>query len=95
VYDKYAGSPFTFVTEGVDSAVAQARQAASDLNVANIMQQCIKAGLLDEIQLDLVPILLGAGIRLFDNLGATPVALENIGTIEGIGVTHLRFRVKK
>ncbi len=93
------GSPFTFVTDGVESAVAKAKQLAGDKHVAvssaNIMQQCIKAGLLDEIHIDLVPILLGAGIRLFDHLGPDPIDLESIGVIEGTGVTHLRFRVVK
>src|SRR3712207_6815721 len=72
-----AGSPFTFVTDGVASAIHQAQHAAGDKNVAvssaNIMQQCLKAGLLDEIQIDLVPVLLGGGVRLFDHLGAGPI----------------------
>ncbi len=93
------GSPFTFVTDGVESAVEKAKQAAGDRNVdvssANIAQQCIKAGLLDEIQIDLVPVLLGGGVRLFDNLGTKPIDLESIGVIEGSGVTHLKFRVIK
>jgi dihydrofolate reductase len=95
----YDGSPFTFVTTGVASALEQARQVAGDKNVGvggtKIVQQCLQAGLLDEIQIHLAPILLGAGIRLFDNLGDHPIDLEPIGTIAGMGVTHLRFRVKK
>jgi dihydrofolate reductase len=93
----YEGSPFTFVTDGVESAIAQAKEVAGEKNVVistpNIMQQCLKAGLLDEISLDLVPILLGDGIRLFDNLGATPVELEQLRVVQGTGVTHLSFRV--
>ncbi len=93
------GSPFTFVTDGVESAVAQAKQVAGDKHVcvssANVMQQCIQAGLLDEIHIDLVPILLGEGIRLFDHLGAAPIELETTRVVEGFGVTHLRFRVVK
>ena len=93
------GSPFTFVTDGVESAVAQAKRAAGDKNVgvgaASIVQQCLRAGLLDEIQLDLVPVLLGAGVRLFENLGAEPVELERTSVVEAPGVTHLRFRVVK
>ena len=93
------GSPFTFVTDGVESAVRQAKHAAGDKNVsvssANIMQQCLKAGLLDEIQIDLVPVLLGAGVRLFDNLGAVPIDLECTQVVAAPGVTHLRFRVVK
>jgi dihydrofolate reductase len=93
------GSPFTFVTEGVESAVAQAKAAAGEKNVAvataSITQQCLKAGLLDEIHVDVAPVLLGDGIRLFDHLGAEPVRLESIGVVEAPGVTHLAFRVIK
>ncbi len=60
-----------------------------------ITQQCLQAGLLDEIQVDLAPVLLGTGIRLFDRLGPDPVDLENIEVIEGTGVTHLRYHVVK
>lgn len=93
------GSPFTFVTDGVESAVRQAQQAAGDKNVgissANIAQQCIKASLLDEIQIDLAPVLLGAGVRLFERLGITPVQLEQLAVIQGQGVTHLKYRIIK
>ena len=93
----YEGSPFTFVTDGLESAVEQARAVAGDKNVAvgaaSIAQQCIRAGLLDEIHIDLVPVLLGDGIRLFDHLGAGPIELESTEVIEGAGVTHLTFRV--
>ena len=95
----YQGSPFTFVTDGVEGAVEQARAVAGDKNVAtgaaSIAQQCIRAGLLDEIHIDLVPVLLGDGIRLFDHLGAGPIELESTEVIEGAGVTHLTFRVVK
>jgi dihydrofolate reductase len=94
-----AGSPFTFVTDGVASAIAQARQVAGDKNVAvggsTVVQQCLNAGLLDEIYINLVPVLLGAGVRLFDNLAAGPVELERIGVVEAPNVTHLHFRVVK
>lgn len=60
---------------------------------ADIAQQYLKAGLVDEIQIHLVSKLLGAGTRLFDNLDNRPTELENIRTIVGNGVTHLRFRV--
>lgn len=94
---EWAGSAnFTFVTDGVKSAVEQARAAAGDKNVAvsgsKIVQQCLQAGLLDEIQIDLVPILLGAGIRLFDLLDQ-PIELERTRVIDAPGVTHLTFRV--
>ncbi len=93
------GSPFTFVTDGVASAVAQAKAAAGEKHVAissaNIGQQCLQAGLLDEIHLDLAPVLLGGGVRLFDNLGHAPMALEPLHVIEGMGVTHVGYRVVK
>ena len=95
----YEGSPFTFVTDGVESAVEQARASAGDKDVAvgaaSIVQQCIRAGLLDEIHLDLVPVLLGDGVRLFEHLGAGPIELERTRVVEGTEVTHLTFRVVK
>jgi dihydrofolate reductase len=95
----YEESPFTFVTDGLESAVGQARAVAGDKDVgvvgASLVQQCIKAGLLDEIHVDLVPVLLGDGVRLFDRLGTEPIELESTRVIEGSGVTHLTFRVVK
>jgi dihydrofolate reductase len=95
----YEGSPFTFVTDGVESAVELARAVAGDKDVAvgaaSIVQQCIRAGLLDEIHVDLVPVLLGGGVRLFDHLGTEPIELERTRVIEAPGVTHLTFRVVK
>lgn len=67
----------------------------SSLSTASIMQQCIQAGLLDEIHIDLVPILLGKGIRLFENLDEQTIELENTRVVAGQGVTHLSFRVVK
>jgi dihydrofolate reductase len=93
------GSPFTFVSDGIESAIRQAKQAAGGKNVAassaSIAQQCLRAGLLDEIHINLAPVLLGAGVRLFDHLGAAPVDLERTRVVEAPGVTHLRFRVVK
>ncbi len=93
------GSPFTFVTDGIESAIAQAKAAAGDKNVAiataTTTQQCLKAGLLDEIHIDLVPVLLGDGVRLFEHLGNSAIELEQIRAIEAPGVTHLGFRVVK
>ncbi len=95
----YEGSPFTFVTEGVESAVEQAKAVAGDKDVAvgaaSIAQQCIRAGLLDEVHVDLVPVLLGGGVRLFEHLGTTPIELERTRVIEAPDVTHLTFRVVK
>lgn len=92
------GTTFTFVTAGIESALAQARAAAGDRDIsvaggANIAQQYLKAGLLDEIQIHLVPVLLGGGVRLFDDLGPHQVELERTRVVESPGVTHLRFRV--
>ena len=95
----YEGSPFTFVTDGVEGAVEKARAVAGDRDVAvgaaSTAQQCIRAGLLDEVHVDLVPVLLGDGVRLFEHLGAGPIELENTRVIVGAGVTHLTFRVVK
>ena len=93
----YEGSPFTFVADGLESAIEQARAVAGDKDIgvgaASVVQQCIKAGLLDEIHLDLVPVLLGGGVSLFDHLGTGPISLENTRVIAGTGVTHLTYRV--
>lgn len=95
----YEGSPFTFVTDGVESAVEQAKAVAGEKDVgvggANVAQQCIKAGLIDEIGIDLVPVLFGEGIRFFDHLGAGQIELERTRVVEAPEVTHLRFRVVK
>jgi dihydrofolate reductase len=92
-------SPFTFVTDGVESAVAQAKQAANGKNVSiggsQIIQQALRAGLVDEIGIELAPVLLGSGIRLFDILDGKRIDLAYTDVIEGTGVTHLRFRVLK
>ena len=93
----YARSPFTFVTDGVESAIRQAKQAAGDKDVvvctASILQQCLSTGLMDEIHIDVAPILLGGGVRLFDHLSNAPIKLEGIRMIEAPGVTHLGYRI--
>lgn len=90
---------FTFVTEGVESALKQARVAARHRNVslmgAKVAQQFMKAELLDEIQLSLVPVLLRDGIRLFENMGTKRVELERERVVESSGVTHIKLRVVK
>jgi dihydrofolate reductase len=95
----YEGSPFTFVTDGVESAIRQAKQVAGDKNVvvstASILQQCLDVGLMDEIHVDVVPLLLGKGVRLFDHLQSTPIEMECIQVVEAPGVTHLGYRVVK
>jgi dihydrofolate reductase len=91
-------SHYTFVTDGVESAIAQAKAVAGDKYVsvmgASIAQQGLRAGLVDEIQIHLVPVLLGAGVRLFDHLGAENIELDITRVVDSPGVTHLRFRVK-
>ena len=95
----YERSPFTFVTDGLESAVEQARAVAGDKDVgvigASLVQQCIRSGLLDEIHVDLVPVLLGGGVRLLAHLDTEPIELESTRVVEGAGVTHLTFRVVK
>jgi dihydrofolate reductase len=94
------GTTFYFVTDGIESALEQAREAARGKDVligggANVAQQYLAAGLVDEIELHVVPLLLGSGERLFDNVRGSDVRLEPVRTIEGPGVTHLKYRVVK
>ena len=87
-----------FVQNGVESAVRQALAAAAGKDVgvhgADTIQQCLNAGLLDEIHVDLAAVLLGSGVRLLDCLQATPAILGDPTVIQGVGVTHLRYPVK-
>jgi dihydrofolate reductase len=97
---KQGGTTFTFVTDGIEAALKQAREAAGDKDIwvaggANVIQQYLAAGLLDEIQVHVVPILLGDGTRLFDDLAGEPIQLEKTRVIDSPGVTHLKFRVAK
>jgi dihydrofolate reductase len=94
------GTTFHFVTDGIESAYEQAAAAAGDRDIslgggASTVQQAIATGLLDELQINLVPILLGGGERLLDGLADAPVRLESTRVIEAPGVTHLRYRVVK
>jgi dihydrofolate reductase len=91
---------FTFITDGIESAIKQAKAAARDKDVtiiggANIAQQCLRAGLLDEIHIDIMPLLLCNGLRLFENIGKQPIKLEKITVLEAPVRTQLRFRVVK
>jgi dihydrofolate reductase len=92
------GSTVHFVADGLESAVRQAASAAGDRAVgvhgAGTIRQCLDAGLLDEIHIDLVSVLLGSGVSLFDGLQNAPVVLGNPTVITGIGVTHLRYPVR-
>jgi dihydrofolate reductase len=97
---KEGGTTFTFVTDGIESALEQAKVAAGDKNVniaggADTVQQFIRAGLLDELEIHLAPLLFGEGIRLFDKIGPQHVELENMRVGASPKVTHLRFRVVK
>jgi len=90
------GKTMTFVTDGLETALAQAREAAGEKNVAvaggaDVIQQVLAAGELDELQVNVVPILLGGGTRLFE--GAAQQALELVRVVEAPGVTHLKYRV--
>ena len=89
-----------FVTDGIESAVKQAKAAAGVRNVtviggANTAQQCIRAGLVDELHIELRPVLLGAGLRFFEHLSAVHVELERTRVVESFNFTHLEFRVVK
>jgi len=93
------GSTVHFVTDGLASAVKQAKAAAAGKSVgvhgADTIQQLLNAGLLDELHIDVSAVLLGSGVRLFDHLGGTPAFLGNPTAIQGVGVTHLRYPVRK
>ncbi len=92
-------STVQFVTDGIESAVKKSKAAAGEKSVgvhgADIIQQCLNAGLLDEIHVDIAAVLLGSGVRLFDHLAGTPAILGNPTVILGNGVTHLRYPVRK
>ena len=90
---------FTFVRDGIKSIVKQARKAAGKKNVyilggASIAQQCLNAGVLDKMTIHLVPILLGGGVPLFDNL-EKQIKMEQAEIIEAPGVSHLQFLLKR
>ena len=94
------GTTYTFVTDGIEAALELARAAADDKNVgvwggANIIRQYLKAGLLDEMQIQLIPILLGNGIRLFEGLDPEGIELRRTSSIETPAATHFRFEVVK
>ena len=88
-----------FVTDGLESAVKQAKAAAAGKSVgvhgADTIQQLLNAGLLDEISVDVAAVFLGSGVRLFDHLAGMPAVLGNPTVIPGVGVTHLRYPVRK
>jgi dihydrofolate reductase len=92
------GTSFNFVTDGIEAALEEARAAAEEKDVlvaggASIVQQYVKAGLLDELQIHVAPLFLGGGTSLFDQLGIEPVGLDATRVIASPSVTHLRFRM--
>jgi dihydrofolate reductase len=98
--EKQGGTTFTFVTTGIRSALAQAKEAAAGKDVslgggANVIQEYLAADLVDELQLNVVPIVLGDGTRLFDNLAGAELKLEPVRVVEAPDVTHLKYRVVK
>jgi dihydrofolate reductase len=91
------GTTFHFVTDGIESALEQATEAAGGKDVslgggASAAQQYLAAGLVDEMLISIVPIVLGGGARLFDNLNGADLALEQVSAVEAPGVTHIRYR---
>ncbi|WP_181774964.1 dihydrofolate reductase family protein [Amycolatopsis pittospori] len=91
---------FVFVTDGIEAAIVKARELAGEKNVVvnggQMARQALEAGLLDEVGVELVPVVLGAGKPLFGELGGTPVRFEGpTVVVEGAGVTHLRYDVRK
>jgi dihydrofolate reductase len=99
--DKLVRGPtsFTFVTDGIQTALARAQAMAGDRAVsvmgAETTRQFLRDGLLDEIQINLVPVLLGGGTRLFEHLGRAPMELERTRVVESSTVTHLTYRIVK
>ena len=95
----FPDAPFTFVTDGVASAVAQARELAGDRVVSvspgNVGGQAFAAGLVDEVLVDLVPVVFGAGVRYFGDYAGAPLLLDNPEVVQGDRVTHLRYRVRR
>ncbi len=96
---KKGKTQYRFVTDGIESAVAQAREIAGEKYVAlhggSAVQQALRAGLVEEFHLNIAHLLLGEGVRLFDHLGDTPIHLECTRTLETPGATHLSFRIVK
>jgi dihydrofolate reductase len=97
--ETHPDAPFTFVTDGVASAIAKAQAVAGDrvvsLNAGDMTGQALAAGLVDELRVDLVPVLLGTGVRYFGDFTGAERLLENPTVVQGDRVTHLHYRVRK
>ncbi len=96
--EKRGGTTFFFVTDGIESALEQARDAAAGKDVslgggANVAQQYLAAGLIDELQLNVVPVILGGGTRLFENIASADIELESVRVVDAPDVTHLKYRL--
>lgn len=96
--EKQNGTTFYFVSDGIESALEQAKRAAGDKDVslgggANVAQQYLAAGLIDELQLNIPPVLLGDGTRLFEGIPSAGIQLEPTLVVEAPKVTHLRYRI--
>jgi dihydrofolate reductase len=95
---QFPNTSYTFVTDGLDAALSLAREAAGDRDIGlmggSVARQCLAVGVLDEIELHVVPVIFGDGIPLFEAGSLGQVALERTRLVEGDGVTHLRFNVK-
>jgi dihydrofolate reductase len=93
------GTTFTFVIDGIESALEQAREAAGDQDVtigggADVARQYLSAGLVDQLQLNVVPVLLGDGARLFEGGAGAGLSLEPTLVVDTPEVTHLRYRIR-
>jgi dihydrofolate reductase len=94
------GTTFHFVTEGIERALELAKESAGGQDVllwggADVINQYLAAGLLDELEIHISPVILGGGARLFDNLGDADISLEQIRVVEAPGVTHIKYRVMR
>jgi dihydrofolate reductase len=97
--DPPSGGVYTFVTTGIEDALKHAKAAAGDKDVtvmggADTGQQYLRAGLVDELSIHLVPVLFGGGTRMFEHLDNGHVQLETLGSFQTAAATHLRFRVR-
>ncbi|GAA5111629.1 dihydrofolate reductase family protein [Pseudonocardia adelaidensis] len=97
--ESHPDAPFTFVTDGVESAIAKAQSVAGErivaLTAGDLTGQALAAGLVDELRIDLVPVLLGTGVRFFGGFTGAERLLENPEVVQGDRVTHLHYRIRE